>query len=927
VAAPAPDAYYSLGRKEIKRVRARFLALRDHRRERIRVSLQREQLQFLELLPLLFHVNHPLLPGFVHTETPAGVADYVPGRNVRLLAKRHARSFRLQRRAVRRYPVRGIYLMGSLGSLGQEAASDFDIWLCYDAGLQEEHLTTLLEKAAGIEEWGKTLGLQVFIFPMQAEAFRDGRTLPLSEESSGGLGRHLLLEEFYRTGILLAGLAPLWWLVPPERDIEYTEYTQRLFKQRFVSPNAWLDFGGMDQVPSHAFFEAAHWQLHKSIVSPYKALLKLMLFETYAAQYPNVRWVSHRIKQAVYAEPTPDADALDPYRLVLDRITEHLDGPGEHERMELARRAFYVKAGQALTRPTTRSDWKRDQMLALVRDWGWSLGDLRRMDSRHNWKLDEVTRERNAQVAELSRGYRMLTGFATQEPDSGSQYARELSLLGRQLYAAMERRSGKIERINPGISLDLSEPKFWLRRKHDLEGERWLLGRQSNDGKAQRTTVKATRSMLEMLAWMHVNGLAHPGTPLHFEPAPEGTGTPHYVRVMRILARHLPRRDMTPRKLEAFVHNPTVDTSLVFVGVGLPERQTRIHWQIDHLLINSWGEILVERHVGGMGVLLDTLCRHLDMLPRRRCAQREPVFRTFSFSAGTIRNFASQLDKLARDVWQCIQEMGSRARYLTQLNDRLYLIERREESNGLRFRWSELGSKGDMLALLGRPCTPFRPTRVDAKVLPGSPLPDLLRLNRPGVVQVFYRLDPLGINMWALDDQGALFDQHLPQAREEHFLVHQQRFFDHLQSRQLLLPNENDNHPVPLAVTIQQVVHDGRTWQFRDAAIATKTTVGSLDLILVAAPTDQAGVGHTLLCGAHEFDSLMLGQQFFETVANHVLGLREDRERYPIYITAIQPAGLGVSENWSIAGLLRLKRRLEHQLNAAIGLSGPRDAN
>jgi len=905
------------GRKESRLIRDRFLKLRDRRLVRIKRAMHREQRQFLELLPLLFHVNHPLLPGFVSTETPAGIADYSPSHHEILLARRHVRSFALERRALRRYPVRGIYLMGSLGTLGQEAASDLDIWLCYARDLEPSHVEALMAKAAHIESWGATLGLQVHIFPMQAESFRDGETLPLSDESSGGLGRHLLLEEFYRSNILLAGLPPLWWVVPPSKEQEYTEYTTWLFHQRFVSPSAWLDFGGLDRVPAEAFYEAAHWQLHKSIASPYKALLKLLLFEAYAADFPDVHWVSRRIKEAVFGRDEPEPDALDPYLMILQRISEHMAGHGEHDRLELARRAFYVKAGQALSRRVSHVDWKRQQMTGLVESWGWDERDLKLMDNRHRWKLDRVQGERNALVAELSRGYRMLTEFARRNQATALVNTKELALLGRQLYAALERRPGKVDRINPGISRDLTEPVLWLER--DSDGERWLIYRQPPEAGGRREPAKAAGSLVELLAWVHINGLAEPGTPMHCRDLPGDQGVRQHVRILQLLHRHLPARDLTPGALEAFRQPPTVLTSLLFVDAGdLPAAHGGDEHRLDHLFLTSWGEILVERHTGGSELQLDILCRHLDLSPLRDI-EREPAFHTFSFAPPHQRVFTGQLDRLAREAWTTLRDLGPEARYVGRVDARLYLVER----GGEHFRWVALGHAPDLIETLGETGTHYRPTRVDPSALPGSPLPTLLELNRPGQVQMYYRVGTSGIDMWVLDDTGALFEQHFPQAREANFLSHQGRFFDHLQTRRLLLAGDAEAPAQELAVHIQHILHDGSHWQVRDAVLPEEKPGSYLDLVLVTGTPGQHQAGYRLVCGSREFDSLLLGDRFHSMVANHVLQKRRAGQFYPIYITGIQPAGLESGLAWPVTEMLRLKRRLERRLNECIGISGP----
>lgn len=67
-----PDLEQGIDRKELAKLRARFLHLNQGRLERAREGLSTRQQQVLTALPLLFHVNHPVLPGYVSGTTPAG---------------------------------------------------------------------------------------------------------------------------------------------------------------------------------------------------------------------------------------------------------------------------------------------------------------------------------------------------------------------------------------------------------------------------------------------------------------------------------------------------------------------------------------------------------------------------------------------------------------------------------------------------------------------------------------------------------------------------------------------------------------------------------------------------------------------------------------------------------------------------------------
>ena len=73
-----PDLDQGIDRKVLNQLRKRFLDLNQGRLARAMEGLSSRQQQVLTLLPLFFHVNHPLLPGYVSGNTPAGLSAYEP---------------------------------------------------------------------------------------------------------------------------------------------------------------------------------------------------------------------------------------------------------------------------------------------------------------------------------------------------------------------------------------------------------------------------------------------------------------------------------------------------------------------------------------------------------------------------------------------------------------------------------------------------------------------------------------------------------------------------------------------------------------------------------------------------------------------------------------------------------------------------------
>ncbi|WP_179957941.1 class I adenylate cyclase, partial [Citrobacter cronae] len=170
------------------------------------------------------------------------------------------------------------------------------------------------------------------------------------------------------------------------------------------------------------------------------------------SEHPQVRCLSLDFKQAVFANRL-ELDALDPYVMVYRRIEAYLLQRGETARLELVRRSLYLKVNKKLSNLASRSGgWQRRLLAKLAEEWRWDERQLALLDSRSQWKVRQVAVERRELVAELNHSYRFLSEFArTQQADSRAD-PRELNVLGRRLYAAFERRAGKIEVINPGIA-------------------------------------------------------------------------------------------------------------------------------------------------------------------------------------------------------------------------------------------------------------------------------------------------------------------------------------------------------------------------------------------------------------------------------------------------------------------------------------------
>lgn len=315
-----------IDRKVLGQLRQRFLAVNAGRLQRARQALSSRQERVLRLLPLLFHINHPLLPGYLSASTPAGLSGFEADDEVLAEAQRLARSFvyKPRRQEPAQQPIHGLFLMGSLGSLAQEEQSDLDLWVCHAPELEPGARQELRRKCALIEDWARSQGSEVHCFLIDVARFGQDERKDWKESGGDGNTQHfLLLDEFYRSAIWLGGRTPLWWLVPPAHERRYDEYCRTLLGKRFIRAEEVLDLGHLAHIPAREFIGAGLWQLSKAIDSPYKSLLKLLLTEAYASEHPRVRCVALRFKEQVFAGQL-DLDELDPYVLVYRHLERYL---------------------------------------------------------------------------------------------------------------------------------------------------------------------------------------------------------------------------------------------------------------------------------------------------------------------------------------------------------------------------------------------------------------------------------------------------------------------------------------------------------------------------------------------------------------------------------------------------------------------------
>lgn len=938
-----PDLDEGIDRKVLAQLRSRFLALSQGRLLRANEGLSTRQQSVLALLPLFFHVNHPLFPGYVSGSTPAGVSHYEPDGQALAEAQRLTRSFSYKpRRGNAPQPIHGIFLMGSLGTLAQTDQSDMDVWICHDPHLSAEDVQELRKKCQALESWAASMGAEAHFFLVDPQRFVAGeRDAQLSGEDCGTTQHFLLLDEFYRTAIWLAGRTPMWWLVPVYEETRYAEYTHTLLSKRFIRADEVLDLGNMSLIPPGEFIGAGLWQLFKGIESPYKSVLKLLLTEVYASEHPEVQCLSMRFKQAVFTCQA-DLDELDPYVMVYRRIEEYLLARREPERLELVRRSLYLKVNKKLTGAARHrtTGWQRALLERLVSEWKWDERQLALLDSRSQWKVRQVASERRAVVGELNLSYRFLIQFARAHKAGTSINKRDLSVLGRRLYAAFERKAGKVEFLNPGIAPDLAEDTLTLAQlpnKREPGKYQWCLynGNLSAYELETFAPIKRCRELLELLTWCHRNTVIDTSTHLALHPGIsdltefelfnlQGALQQTIALPLGMVEEDVLLSPSVPREILLLV-NVGVDPlrhhkdlnilmttertdSLSYAGV-----RENLVLTFDQITLNSWNEVLVNRFDGPYA-LLDCLTELLNGL---EATATKPVIRVRSFCHNRAPAIAQRVEELIGTA-QLLLARRLNHRYLIQVEQRYHVLEMMPG----HISHVALEHLPALYAYLGEELSTYSPIHLDPQALDDSDLSLLIPYGHPECVQVFYRINEPHADLYVLDEHNSLWHQRVDYHDEPSLLVPLRRFFQSLMYRRVaLLPLDNPPGSMSLETLYYRITPDGSGRARRVEHRPPPTVLIDNSFFDVQAIIEEASPGQvsvTLYCDGMEFSELEYGDQLFSVVARRILEQRREAQRYRCYITDLDFSGILGDTHGQTILFLRYKAQLEDSLNAAM---------
>ena len=512
-------------------------------------------------------------------------------------------------------------------------------------------------------------------------------------------------------------------------------------------------------------------------------------------------------------------------------------------------------------------------------------------------------------------------------------------MLGRRLYAAFERKAGKVEFINPGIAPDLAEDTLTLVQspiRKEPGQHHWGLynGNLTALEWEHFAPIKRSRDLLEMLTWCHRNGVIDSSTRLALHPGVSDLTEFELFNLLGSLQQTiaLPLASVDEERL---LRSAVPEEVLLLINVGVDplkhhrelnilmttERTDSLSYAgvrdnlvltLDQVTLNSWNEVMVSRY-DGPHALLDCLRDYLNQLP----PDHLPRLRVRCFCHNRAQFIARRVEEIF-DTAQNLQLAQGNHRYVLQVQQHYHVMEL---VPGQATHVS-LPTQDALIAYLSEELASYSPLHLDAMALEDHELALLLPMGMADCIQVFYRVNEDFAELYVLDEFNALWQQRLPFHDEQSLLVPLQRFLQSIIYRRDALSPLDPQQPLgAVQILYYQLLPSGsnraRGIEPRPAPQnpANKPFYDVQAIIGKAAPGQ---VGITLYCNQREFSELEFGDRLFAVVAQEIVGQRRETERYRCYITDLELSGL-LGDVQSPSNLyLRYKAELERSLNQAL---------
>jgi len=418
-------------------------------------------------------------------------------------------------------------------------------------------------------------------------------------EAFGSTVGAVLKDEFFRSSIIIAGKIPFWWVMPHfVKDGEYDGFYARLPED--MKEHDFIDLGNLYEISKEDFLGSALFQIIKSLGNPFKSIIKIGVLEKYLFG-EGYSLLSQKIKMNILRGSLDDT-MLDSYLFMFREVYDYYGKVMKDENMlRILKQNLYLKVDPQISRYAGVKDqknipYKVKVMLSYVKEWKWTMKDIKELDNFDNWDFNRVM-----EFWDLVTKFMLLSyqGISQQLPRLNLQNKvseSDFMLLSRKIKTHFRREKDKIDQLitfkdTPSESILYVEPL-----NQGIQNAEWRLykrDRSENDA-FQATTIKTDTNILKLLVWAALNGIYNPVyTRLNIQSGYTRINQNAVMEIMNHISTFF-SGDRTRIKNEYFLKESFRLLNLVIINFNMEgaEEIRTIH----HIYLTSWGESFIREY-------------------------------------------------------------------------------------------------------------------------------------------------------------------------------------------------------------------------------------------------------------------------------------------------------------------------------------------
>ena len=728
----------------------------------------------IDAIPLLFHQNIELAPGYVGPLSACGIESFTPDKKHIQAIKLFNSEYDPEKYVAAEPDIESVYYQEDV------IYNEKYIWVIHKEDLKRDRLQLLVKKITLIKKWLAHKKLKVDIYAVSHAMIANY----YFEKKGNGLhlDKKIFLEQFYSETVLLAGVVAKWWLT------EEGDNNQ--------SSDQWSDLEGIAGVRPVDYYAHAVWSILNIARAPFESWLNLLI-TAYKISHIDEKMTIERIKAELGGEQLD----LKKIKGRDESISDMVGVVSQKENLENTKKIlkiFYMHRS------------KENQQLNKL---FMSLDNLAIISGGLAPSLKEYASLYDYIYADVSVLFTKICRLMNEERVSDGVNVSNIDEMSKRMLNRLKDNNVKYNILNGVNQFFEVQEKILLEEVVDETGSLWFLKIPDSIHNEDCTKIRSFRTFLELIVWGFYNGLIGESSRVQVSSRRESIDSVSVINIIRYMASHIKLRDLDENILNSYVEDKEIRQVILFIDVitedGIDEPV------IYQLIVFNTDEFEVQEFRGYSAAIGCAYGWHGVVEAESKTGKL--IFNVYGIRSGSAKKVEGDLTRYIHDL-DVIEKKGgvSRSKIILKHSNTYYVTE----VDGKEIETSQLEGSDEFYRYMEEPADEFIPCSFSGAFDKDKKLSYLFDMNKENVLQLFFYIDKNKVTSYVFDLNGSMVMYEDGFIDRQLYLNHWLRFFNNLKDKMALDLRYSVNQLVTIdAVNYEHIAMSGEYLSEKGKAI------------------------------------------------------------------------------------------------------------